>query len=97
MIDRDIRMQRGRLYGLLVDEDDVPTPTTPMIGEVLWGVEFFGDGHSGDKPMCEIIITAANHSCDPPCGEYPGGLKSDGYHFTWDGPKPFEEPRVQIR
>ncbi len=79
---------KDRLYGVLVDQDDMEDSVASEVGH--WGYETFGDGHSAEKRMDDIIITAANHSCDPK-----GGLKPRGRHFTWmaiPGPA-FEEPK----
>lgn len=94
MFQHNLKLPSDRIYGLLVDEEDCPSAGNPLMGEPLWGIEYFGDGMSQEKPMCEIIITAANHAADPPRGDYPGGLRPGGPHFTWYGPKPFEEPRA---
>jgi hypothetical protein len=93
----NIELRSGRFYGVMVDPEDVPNEGDYISyeGQVLWGIEFFPDGLSQEKPMCELIITAANHACDPPGENYPGGLiGTKGRHYTWEGADPFEEPRI---
>lgn len=90
----EIKMKRGRLYGILVDPAEVPAEVVDdRKAETVWGLECFGDGFAQEKPMCEIIVTAANHAIDPPQGTYPGGLLhgKTGRHFTWDHKPPHEE------
>jgi hypothetical protein len=92
----DIKMKRGRLYGLMVDAEDV-SPEGSGYGEQHWGLECFGDGLISEKPMCEIIINAANHAIDPPRSDYPGGLlygKTER-NFSWMGARPLEEPHAR--
>ena len=83
----------SKTYGVLIDVDS-PCDEDGHI----WGYERFSDGVSVEKPMDEIIITAANYAAadvrkaccltqPPESPEHPG------YHFSWMGPSTFEEPK----
>lgn len=84
-----VAIRQGAKYGVIIDEEDLDENGH---SQGVWGFECFPDGLKVEKRMDDIIITAANYALHPgPNGQPP--KCPGGYHFSWMGTDPIEDPK----